>query len=272
MESKHRAYMEAVAPAETRQLDQLTLFLCENEGANLHGVYLHGSPAMRCFQPSRSDLDILVLLALPPTVNHRRAWAQRLLQLSGAPAPIEISFLHRRQIEPWRRPTPFDFHYSEAWRATITDDLNTGAWQHWGDTERVDEDLAAHFTVVRQRGVPLWEAPAAPPLPQPPWQDYLCSITADLAWARRQMAEHGGKHADYLILNACRIWAAVSDGLVLSKLEGADWAGVRLPSELTAVVAAAAAAYTGQAGQSALLSPTTALAVADYIEAQLDRG
>lgn len=270
MEATQRAYMETVAPAETRQLDQLIRFLCENEDPNLHGVYLHGSLAMRCFQPGRSDLDILVLLALPPAPEHRRLWAELLLQISGAPAPIEISFLHRSQIEPWRSPAPYDFHYSEGWRTTLTDDLTTGAWREWGDKERLDEDLAAHFTVVWQRGVPLWQAPDAPPLPQPPWQDYLHSITADLLWARRQLVEHEGKHADYLILNACRIWAAYSDRLVLSKLEGANWAGGRLPPELAAIVAAGVATYTGHTAQHAPLSSADALAVADYIEAQLD--
>lgn len=268
-DSEQWEFVRMIAPAAARQLDQITSFLCENEGLNLHGVYLHGSLAMRCFQPGHSDLDLLVLLAQPPTPNHRRAWAQLLLELSGAPAPIEISFLHRRQVEPWRSPTPFDFHYSETWRTAIADDLATGAWQQWGDTERVDEDLAAHFTVAGQRGIALWEAAAAPPLPQPPWADYLHSITADLLWARRQLAEHPNANAGYLILNACRVWAAVCDGLVLSKVEGADWAAPRLPPELAAIALAAVRAYTGQATAGALPSPANALAAADWIATQL---
>lgn len=233
MELENREYFEAGAPQTARQLDQFVDSLCEIGGENLLGVYLHGSLAMRCFQPGRSDLDLLVLLAQPLTPEQRRACAQMLLQLSGAPSPIEISFLHRRQFEPWRRPTPFDFHFSEAWRTAIADDLATGAWERWGDTERVDEDLAAHFTVALRRGVVLWQARNAPPFPQPPWEDYLHSIIDDLLWARRQLAKAGRENRDdngvYLILNACRVWAAVSDRLVLSKAEGATWAAPRLP-------------------------------------------
>jgi len=86
-------------------------------GANLIGLYLHGSLAMGCFNPNCSDLDVIAVTAEGMAVETKRAVAAILLQQSGAPHPIEVSFLRRRDLAPWRYPTPFDFHYKEggAW-------------------------------------------------------------------------------------------------------------------------------------------------------------
>ena len=65
-----------------------------------------------------------------------------------------------------------------------------------------------------------------------------------------------------------RVWAAVSEGLVLSKLEGAAWAAPRLPPKLAAVVAAALAVYTGQAVESPPISCEAALAAVNWIRDQ----
>ena len=35
-------------------------------GANLTGVYLHGSLAMGCFNPKKSDIDLLVVVETMP--------------------------------------------------------------------------------------------------------------------------------------------------------------------------------------------------------------
>jgi predicted RNase H-like HicB family nuclease/predicted nucleotidyltransferase len=106
------------APLDTRyQTNELLQAMRQVVGANLIGLYLHGSLAMGCFNPNCSDLDVIAVTAEGMAVETKRAVAAILLQQSGAPHPIEVSFLRRRDLAPWRYPTPFDFHYKEggAW-------------------------------------------------------------------------------------------------------------------------------------------------------------
>ncbi len=65
---------------------------------NLVGIYLHGSLAMGCFNPERSDIDLLIVTRHGMTVETKRTIAELLLRSSMAPSPIEISFLVEQQI------------------------------------------------------------------------------------------------------------------------------------------------------------------------------
>jgi streptomycin 3"-adenylyltransferase len=263
---RQNAVLSGVPEQNLAQLEEITLSLCEIEGSNLIGAYLHGSLAMGCFHRGHSDVDLLVLIEQMPDAERRLAWMQTFLQLSGKPSPIEVSILHRSQYTPWRHPTPSIFHFSEAWRSTLEREVLDGSWRNWEGTEIADIDLAGHFTVARSRGLPLFGAPAATALPEVPWPDYMDSILRDLEWAKAGAAEN----PTYLILNACRIWAALEDQLVLSKAEGATWAGMRLPSELAPIVARAAAVYAGEDSQAkGSAQAQDALRVAAWIQVQI---
>src|SRR5688572_5990952 len=96
---------------------------------NLIGVYLHGSLATGCFNPLRSDIDILVVTRQKMTVETKRELARLLLEISRQPAPIEISFLTFDDLHPWRHPTPYDFHYSEDWREKFESAPVDGKWK-----------------------------------------------------------------------------------------------------------------------------------------------
>ncbi len=256
----------AASPQIRRQLDHLATSLYENEDEELIGLYLHGSLAMGCFQSRHSDLDLLVLVRQPPTAERLRSWAEFLLQLSLQPAPIEISFLHRDCYTPWQHPTPFAFHFSEDWRATISHDVQEGAWRSWDWSATLDPDLAGHFTVTRRRGVCLAGEPIATAVPAVPWADYLDSIQRDLFWSYTRASDN----PLYLVLNACRVWAAAAEQLVLSKAEGAVWAQPRLPAPAAATVAAAAAVYAGRKpGAGRKVQSTDAMLVTRWIGGQL---
>src|SRR3712207_2262445 len=102
-------YGWANAPAAIRlQVEQCADRLGRLLGANLVGIYLHGSLAMGCFNPRRSDIDLLVVTRRALRVETRRRAAELLLRCSLAPRPIEISLLRERDLRPWRYPTPYD--------------------------------------------------------------------------------------------------------------------------------------------------------------------
>src|SRR4051794_1361521 len=87
-----------------RQLDELLSSLSTILSDNLLGVYLHGSLAMGCFNPQRSDIDVLVLTHKRLEVETKRDLMQAMLSLSLRPSPIEISFLNKIDLFPWTHP------------------------------------------------------------------------------------------------------------------------------------------------------------------------
>ena len=239
-------------PLEVRhQVNSLVEGVHATLGESLVGVYLHGSLAMGCFNPRRSDLDLLVVTGQRTSVEQKTKLAELLLRVSLAPSPIEISLLARDQIHPWRHPASFDLHFSEAWRDRTLADLASGEWRNWNDAERCDEDLAGHITVVNRRGVCLYGAPIALVFPAVPAADYLASVLADVL-----SPDYGLNSAlespVYVILNACRTYAYLSTSQVLSKDEGGEWALHLLPHQFHATVWSALAAYRSDQDDSRL--------------------
>jgi predicted nucleotidyltransferase len=189
-------------------------------GELLVGIYLHGSLAMGCFNPQRSDIDLLVVTTqrLMPTQKHDIA--QMLLSISNQPHPFELSILAWDDLHPWRYPTPYDFHYSEDWRERLTNDLANGAWQSWQHADAGDPDLAGHVMITRKRGICLFGRAIVEVFPEVPEEDYTASIRADIAWAWTRAQEN----PVYFVLNLCRTIAWLREKYVLSKEEGAIWA------------------------------------------------
>ena len=226
------------------QVDQLVSMLSNCLAEQLVGIYLHGSLAMGCFNPNHSDLDLLVITTDRMPLTVKRQIIEHLLVCSQQPQPIEISFLARTQLLPWHYPTPFDLHYSEMWRAAYTRDLASGTWQAWDTNEHRDPDLAAHITIINQRGICLAGAPIADIFPAVPGDDYRAALAADIHDSLASIATN----PVYTILNCCRTYAYVRDGHVFSKEEGGDWAIQVLPADFRDTVATALAAYRSDTG------------------------
>lgn len=227
-------------PADVRA--QIRAFLAETQQALAHelvGVYLHGSLAMGCFNPARSDLDLLVITRHPMPVLLKRAIAEQLLHRSRRPTPIEISYLTPAMLQPWHYPPLFDFHFSEAWRDLFDRDLASDGWRAWNATQRRDLDLAAHITVLRQRGRTLYGPPIPDVFPPVPHADYVASIMDDVASALDALVDD----PVYGILNACRTLAYLRTAQVYSKDEGGAWGIEHLPEELRSCVQQARARY-----------------------------
>jgi streptomycin 3"-adenylyltransferase len=211
-------------------------------GDNLVGAYLHGSLAMGCFNPERSDLDLLFVVRDSLSPQMKRDFARLCLERSGQPSPMELSFVRQATLRPWQYPTPYEFHFSEDWRERFNGDLSSGAWQTWPGGEKLtDPDLAAHIMMIRRRGLCLAGQPIADVLPDVPRQDYLASILSDVDWALERLAEN----QVYTVLNLCRIYRYLVEDRVGSKDEGGIWALAYLPEEYRSVVYQALQVYRG---------------------------
>ena len=225
------------------QVEALLGAFRETLGDAIVGVYLHGSLAMGCFNPQRSDLDLLVVARRGMTVEQKRRVAETLLAVSMAPRPVEMHVLRESDLRPWRHPAPFDFHYGEGtWRERFREQLAGEGWRLWDDGAARDPDLAAHVTVTRARGVRLVGEPIEAVFPVVPGIDYYDSILQDFRWVR----EHSGGNSVYGVLNACRVLGFAVSGRVLSKDEGGVWAIAALPPGHRDLIAAALATYRGE--------------------------
>ncbi|MBO4377577.1 MAG: nucleotidyltransferase domain-containing protein, partial [Clostridia bacterium] len=78
------------------------------------GIYLHGSAAMGCYNPEKSDLDLLVVLNDQITDDVKRVYMDRLFELDAqVPAKgIEMSIVTKDVCDPFVYPTPYILHYS----------------------------------------------------------------------------------------------------------------------------------------------------------------
>ncbi len=229
------------------QIDTLLAHLRTVLSGNLVGIYLHGSLALGCFNPERSDIDLLIVTSQRMPVEIKRDIVELLLRSSLAPRPIEISFLVEQEMHPFRHLMPFNLHYSEAWRERYTLALANGSWRAWNDETRYDSDLAAHITITRTRGICLDGKLAREVLPAVPPEYYAASIIGDFEDALREREQM----LDYFVLNACRVLAFLREGYILSKDEGGSWGLQALPEEQHAIVAWALEVYRGESAGTA---------------------
>lgn len=212
-------------------------------GDDLTGVYLHGSAAMGCYNPAVSDLDFIVVVQEPIPDAARRAFMERVAALDGeAPGKgIEMSVVLAGVCKPFVYPTPFELHWSRMHTAWYRRDPEDYIQKMRG----TDADLAAHFTVIRQRGKCLLGAPIDAVFTPVPAGDYLDSICGDVAGAEDEIAEN----TVYLVLNLARVLACLADGAVRSKREGGEWALENLPEYRPLIRAALREYATGARGE-----------------------
>lgn len=140
----------------------------------------------------------------------------------------------------FRYPTPYELHFSNQSPEppTLTPPTST----------ETDPDLAAHFTITRERGVCLWGRPISAVFGAVPAAAYLDSIVSDNRGSMRNIAagpDHGTcKVPTYAVLNACRVLAYWRHGAITSKAEGGDWGLRELPDTYQPVLEQAAKEYT----------------------------
>ena len=209
---------------------------------NLTGVYLHGSAAMGCYNPAKSDLDLIMVVREAPDDACKRAYMEMVLEMNAllpgkdaGHAGIEISVVRGDVCNPFVYPTPFELHFSAMHLAWYRKDPEGYLLAMKG----TDKDLAAHFTVIRRRGRRLSGPPVEEVFGEVPAEYYLDSLREDLAGAREEIAGN----PMYLTLNLARTLAYRTDGAILSKKEGGEWALGVLPERFHPLIRAALRDY-----------------------------
>ncbi len=198
-------------------LDKFVAGSREVLGQNLTGIYLHGSAVMGCFQPEKSDLDLLLVVKEEISDDAKRQFMNMVVELNKqAPAKgLELSIVKENVCKPFVYPTPFELHFSVAhlgWYQSNPQD-------YVEKMKGTDKDLAAHFTITYHRGRVLYGKAISEVFAPVPKEAYLDSIWCDIENAVEEIAEN----PMYLTLNLCRVLAYVKEELITSKQEGGEW-------------------------------------------------
>lgn len=189
----------------------------------LVGVYLHGSAVMGCFNPEKSDLDLLVVVEGELSDPVKLAFMEQVVALNGeAPAKgLELSVLRREACNPVVHPMAFELHFS----VTHLNWFRYDPEDYIRKMKGTDPDLAAHVTVLNHRGVKLYGPSIQEVFGPVAREDYIDAIWSDVENAREDIQEN----PMYIALNLCRVLAYLRDGMVLSKREGGEWGATAFP-------------------------------------------
>ena len=183
-------------------------------GDNFVGMYAHGSYAMGCFNPLKSDLDYIIVCNTVPDISVKKAIIDTTVAFERlAPAKgLEMHVMLKENCLHVSYPPKFELHYSPAHTLACLSDPD----EYVGRMHGKDPDLGAHLTVMYERGLCICGAELRDVFGAVPKEYYIESVLSDLGWTEGD--------AMYHVLNHCRTLALASEDKVLSKKEGALWA------------------------------------------------
>lgn len=95
-------------------IDKFIAMSKEIIGNKLTGIYLHGSMAMNCFNPEKSDIDLLIVIENDIIDIQKMEFMKQVVKLNeqASPKGLEISIVKREHCKPFVHPTPFELHFS----------------------------------------------------------------------------------------------------------------------------------------------------------------
>jgi len=230
-------------------LDKIVALLRDELQDNLAGIYLHGSLAMGCFHPSRSDVDFLVVVREKLTLANNKRIARSALSVHDVlpnTRGLEFSIVLEDHLKPFVYPTPVEFHYSDYHRERYRSDENylCGGYE--------DKDLAAQLMVAYHRGVTLYGTPLHELYEPIDRELYLASILYDVEEAAHDIINNPPAYLTpmYVTLNMCRVLYFIREGAIASKREGGEWGVQVLPLSYQALVQQCLDEYNGNNEQS----------------------
>lgn len=235
--------MPDLSEPDREQLDRVVEIVRDVLGPAVTGAYLFGSATLGGLRPE-SDLDVLVIVRRPATRAEKERFVERLLAISGRPAPegrwrrVEVTIVAEPEIRPWRYPPRMDFQYGD-WLREAFASGDPAPWQ-----EAENPDMASLLTMVLLADWPLLgPAPADVLDPVPHWD--LLEATASGLALDEIVAGLDVDETRNVILTLARVWSTTATGAIRSKDAAADWALARLPEEHRPVLARARAIYLG---------------------------
>ncbi|MBQ8189410.1 MAG: DUF4111 domain-containing protein [Lachnospiraceae bacterium] len=225
--------------------------------SNLTGVYLHGSIVMGCFNPDKSDIDLIIVVEDNITDEQKMQFMKEVVELDkSAPSKgIELSIVKKTYCKEFLYPTPFELHFSNTHLQWFIDNPT----DYISKMKGTDKDLAAHFTIINHCGITLYGEGIASIFSEVPKADYIDSIWADIEGAKEEILEI----PMYMILNLCRVVAYLKKGLVTSKKQGGEWGKQNLEPRYQSLISEALKCYASD--EKMVVEAAEAQAFAEYM-------
>ena len=225
--------------------------------SKLTGIYIHGSIAMQCFNPQKSDIDLIFVVEGDIPDEQKMEFMNEVVKINKL-APnkgIELSVVKREYCKEIPYPIPFELHFSNMHVQWFLDN----PVDYISKMKGTDKDLAAHFTIINHCGIVLYGEEIAAVFGEVPRADYMDSILSDIEGAKEDILED----PIYIILNLCRVVAFLKEDLVTSKVQGGEWGLKNLELKYQSLICDALECYASD--KKMLLKKEEALEFAEYM-------
>lgn len=204
-------------------------------GESAVGIYLHGSIALNCFVEGVSDIDILVICNRRLTREERLIISSNIIEIDCKPSPLEMSAVWINDLNPWKSPTPCQFHYSDSWTEHYKNLLNGNIKDSFiVDEDFCDADIACHAHLTHQSGICIYGSPIKEVFPIIPEHDFWNSISSNISEYDFQAYNLRYFASNILILG--RILSYKIEKRILSKYDGALWTLDNVPEPLRYII------------------------------------
>jgi len=190
---------------------------------------------MKCFNPNTSDIDLIVVIKNEIHKDVKRELIAVLLETESV-NDVEMSVVLEKDVKHFIYPTPFVLHYSKMYKNQYLNDVNYICGNNY------DPDLAAHFTIIKYRGVCLCGVPIDKLFQSVPRSHYINSIVSDILQANGHIIEQ----PVYYTLNLCRVLYTLKSNAICSKKEGGEWMLAIIPNKYRDCINQALQVYSGQ--------------------------
>lgn len=182
-------------------------------------LILYGSLTLDDFAPHRSDIDLLMVVERPLINEQLAALRGAVDRVRGdVPARIDLRVATRAAAALPARPTPLE--------AGLV--LREGKQLEIERGVADEPDLLVELSVARAHGRSIVGSPPRSVIGGVP-SEWLIEI-GDRQLAQWESLTDDAKHAELMVLTACRIWRFGTEGLHSSKTAAGRWALAREPS------------------------------------------
>lgn len=204
---------------------------------NYVGAYFHGSLRLGSFNPEQSDLDFIIVIKHKIDYSTKEMICNRMLEnICLFPQKgCEFSVILEEHCKNIVHPIPYEMHVSGN-----IDKQNIIL----SDEDKADPDLASHFNVINVENREFdFGKPSTEVFSRVPKEYVIDSNYQDTMSCAKEILDN----PVYCILNLCRFYAMIKEGLTLSKYDGGKWALENMNSRYHDVIRLAMEDYMGNA-------------------------
>ncbi|MDF2543380.1 MAG: hypothetical protein K0S47_3098 [Herbinix sp.] len=192
-------------------------------GEAVIGIYIHGSIALNCFVEGVSDIDLLIISSERMSREQRLLISQYIIEIDQKPAHLEMSAIWINDLQPWKYPTPCQYHYSDSWTEHYKELINCNKKESFiVDEDFCDADIACHVHLTNQSGICIYGRPIKEVFPTIPEKDFWHSISNEVG--EYNFHAYNPRYFSSNILNLGRILSYKKEKKILSKYECGLWA------------------------------------------------